>query len=106
MKQKNHARLPQEPVVRPGRMTKSGPTGGQRHAVAIAAVCAIFLIIIIGANASHGNISASNSPAVEAVQISLWKRIIRRLKPADPEGTEIMLATGSSQAVSYPATPA
>ena len=32
------------------------------------------------------------TPGYEPVEYSLWKRLIRRLKPADPESTEVMLA--------------
>ena len=45
--------------------------------------------------------SASDSPAHDPVEYSIWKKRIKRLKPADPESTEVMLADAKPQAARY-----
>ena len=58
------------------------------------------LVILAGLGASILTVGAggftANEPALEPVQDSMWKKRIRRLKLADPESTEEMLARAGS----------
>ena len=44
---------------------------------------------------------ASDSPAHDPIEHSIWKKRIKRLKPADPEATEVMLADARSRSNRY-----
>ena len=72
------------------RLPAFRPTKRHRQFVLVIGLCAI--VLAVGANAYDVNFSSAESPGSEPVEYSLWKKLIRRLKPADPESTEIMLA--------------
>ena len=76
--------------MRPSRGPAPGSIGRHHRGVAVTGLCAI--ILAVAANTCAVSFSATDSPGYEPVEYSLWKRLIRRLKPADPESTEIMLA--------------
>ena len=64
------------------------PTKRHRQFFIVIGLCAVFQV----AGAYSTYFSSTMTPGYEPVEYSLWKRLIRRLKPADPESTEIMLA--------------
>ncbi len=72
------------------RLPAFRPTKRHRQLVIVIGLCAVFQAA--GAAAYSTYLSSTMTPGYEPVEYSLWKRLIRRLKPADPESTEVMLA--------------
>ena len=70
------------------RMIGSGPLGRYTRAGLIAATCCIALAYV----AENRPDTMRGAEALEPVQYSIWKKRIKRLKLADPESTEEMLA--------------
>ena len=62
----------------------------QRQLVLVGGLCAVFQAI--GADANHAKYSSTMTPAYEDAEASMQQKYIKRLKPADPESTEYMLA--------------
>ena len=60
-------------------------------------ICAILLAADV--RADQPGISSDVKPATEAAEKSTRKKRIKRLKLADPESTEVMLAVAESQIV-------
>lgn len=60
----------------------------------ITGICAGFMVAADG-------LPASDSPAHDPIEYSIWKKRIKRLKPADPEATEVMLADARSRSNRY-----
>ncbi len=72
------------------RLPAFRPTKRHRQFVIVIGLCAVFQAA--GADAYSTYLSSTMTPGSEPVEYSVWKKLIRRLKPADPESTEIMLA--------------
>lgn len=62
--------------------------------IIVIGICAGFMVAADGP-------SASDSPAYDPIEYSIWKKRIRRLKPADPESTEVMFADAESRTNGY-----
>ena len=60
----------------------------------VSGICAGFIV------AADGQ-TDSNSSAHDPIEYSIWKKRIKRLKPADPESTEVMFADANPQAARY-----
>ena len=76
------------------RSSKWTATGRYLQIIIVTGICAGFMAAADGP-------SASDSPAYEPVEYSIWKKRIKRLKPADPESTEVMFADAESRFSSY-----
>ena len=68
-------------------------TNLKRRLVATLALCVLF--VALSANAWHGTVNSSMSTANETKKKATQEIRIKRLKLADPESTETMLATRS-----------
>jgi hypothetical protein len=75
--------------MRSGKRTASGRIGQYLQLIIAAGFCAGLMLAI-----DQG--AAADSPAHDPVEFSIWKKRIRRLKPADPESFEIMFAGARS----------
>ena len=64
------------------------PTNRHRQFVIIIGLCAVFQV----AGAYSTYFSSTMTPGYEAAESNMRQKLIKRLKPADPESTEIMLA--------------
>jgi hypothetical protein len=62
----------------------------QRRLIVAVGLCAVFLVV--AANAARSNFLSSAMLDYEAAENSGQQIRIKRLKPADPESTEVMLA--------------
>ena len=68
-------------------------TNPKRRLVAALVLCVLFMAV--SANANRGTLTSSVSSVSEDAERATQKIRIRRLKLADPESTETMLADGS-----------
>ena len=71
------------------RLPVLGPSGQTLRLVMLAGVAVSILAV-------GTSVSTVDGPVLEPVQDSMWKKRIRRLKLADPESTEEMLASAGT----------
>jgi hypothetical protein len=67
------------------------PGQRQRRILVVLGLCVVFHAA--AASAWYGGISQVTSPEYDAAEKSMRQIRIKRLRPADPESTEVMLAT-------------
>ncbi len=66
------------------------PTKRHRQFAIVIGLCAVFQAA--GADAYSTYFSSTMTPGSETAESNMRQKLIKRLKPADPESTEIMLA--------------